>query len=86
MSNIAFSYADFEATRVKLIDTLRHSLDEVDKQFLLSLNRLEPDWSVHDFQHFPSVKWKFLNLANFKEDSLEIYQLQLDKLEALLQS
>src|SRR5690554_1632733 len=86
MSNIAFSYADFETIRDTLIDIIRRSLTEADKQYLLNFNKLEPDWSVYDYQHFPSVKWKLMNLAKFKEDSLEVYQLQLDKLEAILQS
>ena len=86
MSNVVFSYADFEATRDRLIDIMHRNLTEVDKQFLLTFNKLELDWSVYDYQQFPSVKWKLMNLAKFKEDNLDAYQLQLDKLEALLQS
>lgn len=86
MSNVVFTYADFEATRDKLIDTMRRSLNEADKQFLLSFNQLEPDWSVYDYRQFPSVKWKLMNLAKFKKESPEVYQLQLEKLSALLAS
>jgi len=40
-----------------------------------------------DRQHqFPSVKWKLMNLAKFKKESPEVYQLQLEKLSALLAS
>lgn len=84
MSNLTFSYADYEATRRKLIDTLKTSLDTTDKRFILSFNKLKPDWSVYDYQHFPSVKWKLFNLAKFKEDNPDTFQLQLNKLEALL--
>jgi len=86
MSNVVFNYTDFEATRDKLIDTMRRSLNEADKQFLLSFNQLEPDWSVYDYHQFPSVKWKLMNLAKFKKESPEVYQLQLEKLSALLAS
>lgn len=86
MSNVVFSYTDFEATRVKLIETVRRSLNEADKQFLLSFNGLEPDWSVYDYHQFPSVKWKLMNLAKFKKESPEVYQLQMEKLAALLVS
>src|SRR5690554_396942 len=86
MSNVVFAYADFEATRVKLIETVTRSLNEADKQFLLSFNQLEPDWSVYDYRQFPSVKWKLMNLAKFKKESPEVYQLQLEKLSALLAS
>lgn len=65
-------------------DTIRRSLHETDKQFLLRFNQLEPDWSVYDYHQFPSVKWKLMNLAKFKKESPEVYRAQLDKLAALL--
>ena len=86
MSDLGFSYADYEATRDMLIDTIRRNLNESDKQFLLVFNRLQPDWSVYDYQRFPSVKWKLFNLAKFKEDNPETYQRQLHRLEELLAS
>ncbi|MCP3704943.1 MAG: nucleotidyl transferase AbiEii/AbiGii toxin family protein [Alteromonas sp.] len=46
MSAIEFSYGDFEATRLQLIETVKASLNESDREFLLSLNGLEPDWSI----------------------------------------
>jgi predicted nucleotidyltransferase component of viral defense system len=84
MSTIEFSYDDYEATRAKLIEIVKANLDESDKTFLLSLNRLEPDWSIYNFQEFPSVRWKLLNLEKFKKDKPEIYQQQNDALEDFL--
>lgn len=84
MSAIEFSYDDYEATRLQLIKTIKAGLNESDKVFLLSLNRLEPDWSVYDFQDFPSVKWKLLNLDKFQKENPESYQQQLSKLESIL--
>jgi len=84
MSAIAFNYDDYETTRFQLIETVRGSLDENDKTFLLSLNRLAPDWSIYDYQNFPSVKWKLLNLDKFKRDNLDVYQQQLTELEDIL--
>ena len=85
MSAVAFSYDDYEATRFQLIETIHTSLDDNDKDFLLSLNRLEPDWSIYDFQGFPSVKWKLLNLEKFKKGKPNIYQQQLIDLENILE-
>jgi len=51
----------------------------------LSLNRIEPDWSHYDFQAFPSVKWKILNLKKFKKDRPDKYQQQLKELEKILE-
>ena len=51
---------------------------------LFSLNRLAPDWSVYDYQNFPAVKWKLLNLEKFKKENTQAYKKQLDELEATL--
>jgi predicted nucleotidyltransferase component of viral defense system len=84
MSAIEFSYDEYETTRLQLIETIQSGLNENDKAFLLSLNRLEPDWSIYDYQNFPSVKWKLLNLEKFKKENPENYQQQLNKLESVL--
>jgi predicted nucleotidyltransferase component of viral defense system len=84
MSAIEFSYDEYEATRLQLIETIQSSLNESDKAFLLSLTGLEPDWSIYDFQYFPSVKWKLLNLEKFKTGNPETYQQQLSELGKVL--
>lgn len=85
MSAIEFTYADYESTRFQLIDTIKASLGDADKAFLLSFNSLQPDWSVYAYQKFPSVKWKLMNLEKFKMDKPELYQRQLKALETLLE-
>ena len=85
MSAVEFSYGDYEATRQQLIKTICADLRDEDKAFLLNLNRLEPDWSRYDFQEFPSVKWKLLNLEKFKKARPGDYQQHLKELEKLLE-
>lgn len=85
MSAEAFSYDDYEATRLQLIDIINTNFDDNDKAFLLSLNRLEPDWSIYDYQDFPSMKWKILNLEKFKKEKPDSYQQQLSELESILE-
>lgn len=84
MSEVAFSYHDYEATRRELIEIIRASLDDRDKAFLLSLNCLTPDWSTYDYGDFPSVKWKLLNLERFRMDNPGGFRQQLSDLEGLL--
>lgn len=84
MSDISFSYADYEQTRLELIRVIRESLTPEDKTFLLSFNHLTPDWSQYDFRDFPSVKWKLLNLEKLRNGKPDKWQMQLDKLETLL--
>ncbi|EAW30673.1 hypothetical protein GP2143_01002 [marine gamma proteobacterium HTCC2143] len=84
MSTIEFTYDEYEATRLQLIETIQVGLNENDKVFLKSFNSLEPDWSIYDFQDFPSVKWKLLNLEKFKTENPETYQQQLSELDKVL--
>lgn len=84
MSTIKFTYDDFECTRIELIDSVKARLSHDDRRFLLNLNRLTPDWSIYDYQNFPSVKWKLLNLQKFKTTNLAAYEQQLDDLQRIL--
>ncbi len=84
MSAIEFSYDDYEATRLQLIQTIKSGLDKDDRTFLLSFNRLESDWTIYDFQKFPSVNWKLQNLERFKQKNPETYWKQLARLETIL--
>jgi len=47
---------------------------------------LEPDWSQYDFQHFPSVRWKLVNLQKLRETHPEKFEEQLKKLKSILES
>ena len=85
MTMVEFSYDDYETTQLQLIETIKANLSEEDKAFLLSLNRLTPDWTIYNYQNFPSVKWKLLNLEKFKTDNPEAYQRQLSELESILE-
>ncbi len=84
MSKHAFTYEDFAATRSELIHLVNHALEEKDRAFILSVNQLEPDWSIYDFSQFPSVKWKLINLQKFKQSRSEGYQSQLAALQTQL--
>jgi hypothetical protein len=84
MSFREFTYDDFQQVRDNLIQRVRQSLTAQDKVFLLSVNRLNPDWSIYDYEAFPSVKWKLLNLAHFKKTNPKAHQSQLALLEQIL--
>ena len=84
MTNQAFTYDDYEVVRTTLVQTIRGSLTEEDKRFLLSVNNLTPDWNVYDFERFPSVQWKLQNLRTLKESNSYKYLKQYEDLEAKL--
>jgi predicted nucleotidyltransferase component of viral defense system len=84
MSNEDFSYEEFEAVRRRLIDTIHRSLTKEDKEFLLSVKNLEPDWSVNDFSRFPAIIWKLQNLQRLKENNPDKHSEQAEFLRKTL--
>ena len=72
MSEIPFSYDDFTRTREKLIRDINDVLAPEDKKFLLDFERADPDWQnspYAEFENYPSVKWKLLNLSKLKKSN-----------------
>ncbi len=89
MSDIPFLYADFEETRCGLIADACKLLTEEDRRFLVSFERGEPDWSNIDykeFEHYPSVKWKLLNISKLKRNNPQKLQREADCLMDVLRS
>lgn len=84
MTEREFTYADYESTRLELIRITQEQLTDADKTFLLNFNRLAPDWSVYDFQAYPSVKWKVENLEKLNQINPGKYRQQLDALEKVI--
>ena len=83
MTDISFSYEDFEQTRAKLITDVRSLMTDGDKQFLLSFESGEPLWDGYEFEYFknyPSIQWKLLNLAKLKKSNPAKLQSEVDSL------
>jgi predicted nucleotidyltransferase component of viral defense system len=87
MSDVDFTYDDFERTREQLVETVNKSLTAKDKEFLLSVKNCEPDWSIYNFEHFPAVQWKLQNLRKLKESNpdkhKQLYEALKEKLAGL---
>ena len=84
MSDIAFTYEDFENTREKLIETVNSSLSGPDRSFLLSFKRGDPDWGLFPvavLKEMPAVQWKLLNIKNLMKSNPEKHTKLLVKLE-----
>ena len=83
MTDISFSYEDFEQTRAKLITDVRSLMTDGDKQFLLSFESGEPLWDGYEFEYFknyPSIQWKLLNLTKLKRSNPAKLQSEVDNL------
>ena len=84
MTEDIFTYNDFELYREKLILQISNSLSSRDKQFLLSIKELNPDWSIYDFENFPAVQWKIQNLQKLKQNDVAKYNKQVNWLQEYL--
>ena len=83
MSVDNFSYGDYTQTREALLNAIHKSLTAADKKFRLGFKNLEPDWTIYDFERFPSIEWKLENLKKLKANNPE---KQAKLFEALKQS
>lgn len=87
MSDIPFSYEEFEMTRDNLIKNVNDIMSEADKRFLvgfeeLTVNREDSPYSM--FFDFPSVKWKIRNLQKLKAINPRKLQAEANKLKLIL--
>jgi predicted nucleotidyltransferase component of viral defense system len=86
MSDEAFSYEEYEAIRKRLVGTIHKSLTDKDKEFLLSVKNLTPDWGIYDFERFPAVAWKLQNLQKLKDTNPEKHAMLYQELKNKLDS
>lgn len=86
MSDIPFSYEEFEMTRDNLIKNVNDIMSEADKRFLvgfeeLTVNREDSPYSM--FFDFPSVQWKIRNLQKLKAINPRKLQAEANKLKLI---
>ena len=87
MSDIPFSYSDYEKTRSWLVGYINDNLTDTDKQLLLSFEQGSPDWSlcsVGDLSVYPSVKWKLQNIEKLKSINKIKFEQSVAKLKDYL--
>jgi len=87
MATVPVTLDQLVATRTRLRDELSKRLTMRQRNFLLSLVRAEPDWSLLDCQHvseLPGIQWKLLNIRKFRDQKPEGFAEQIRKMEELL--
>lgn len=86
MSEMPFSYDDFEATRAKLVRDVNSVMTEEDRRFLIAFEELSLDWESSpypSFRDYPSVKWKIQNLQRLKSSNPQKLKAEADKLRSI---
>lgn len=87
MSEMPFTYEEFESTRDKLVRDVNSAMTEDDKKFLIGFEELTIDWNdtiYSDFRDYPSVKWKIHNLQKLKASNPKKLKAEADKLREVL--
>ena len=88
MTDIPFTYEEFEETRAKLINDVRSLMTDADKKFLISFESGQPEWDGYEFEYFkdyPSVQWKLLNLRKLAKQNPQKLRLEAEKLRNVLE-
>ena len=83
MTDIPFTYKEFEDTRTKLINDVKSLMTDADKKFLISFESGQPEWNGYEFEYFkdyPSVQWKLLNLKKLAKQNSQKLQEEVEKL------
>ena len=83
MTDIPFTYEEFEDTRTKLINDVKSLMTDADKKFLISFESGQPEWNGYEFEYFkdyPSVQWKLLNLKKLAKQNSQKLQEEVEKL------
>jgi predicted nucleotidyltransferase component of viral defense system len=87
MSDQLFSYSDYMAARLDLVENINNNLSQTDKEFFLSFEKGEPDWTkccAGDLGNYPSVKWKLNNIERLKKNNPKKFIQGLGKLHDFL--
>lgn len=87
MTDIPFTYSEFEETRSKLIEDVKNLMTEADKRFLTSFETGQPQWDGYEFEYFkqyPSVQWKLLNLRKLAKQNPVKLREEAEKLRDIL--
>lgn len=84
MSDIPFTYTDYEQARESIIKKVNDSLTNSDKEFLVSFEDGIPLWEkccAGDLSQYPPVQWKLLNIDKLKKQAPDKHKEGVDKLK-----
>lgn len=87
MSDISFSYEDFERTRKELFSEINTKLSVEDRVFLVSFKEAEPIWdffSVRNAHELSAIRWKFQNIERLKRENPKKHMDLVNALEKTL--
>jgi predicted nucleotidyltransferase component of viral defense system len=87
MTDIPFTYEEYEQMRQRLITFVNSNISQSDKEFLISYEEGNPLWDNSEYENFklyPSIQWKQLNINKLKQNNLTKHKQGIEKLAAWL--
>jgi predicted nucleotidyltransferase component of viral defense system len=84
MTDESFTKEHYNSTRAELLKAIHSNLTTEDKNFLLKFTKAEPEWRKFDYNIYPAIKWKLLNLKNLKSTNPQKFNEQIALLEETL--
>lgn len=87
MSDIPFSYEEFEETRKKLVSEITSKLTIEDRVFLVSFKETDPIWeffNVEKASELPAVRWKLQNIERLKRENPKKHMVLVNTLYRIL--
>ena len=87
MSNVEFSYKDFENTRHQLVELIDQELTKNDKNLIFSFENGKPDWRLFPYEainELSAVQWKLQNINKLIKENPHKHQQFVLSLEKTL--
>ena len=84
MTDEEVEYEELVAVRDRLIETIKNTITEREKKFLLSIKQGKPDWTllpVAGIDRLPAIQWKLINIRKMDKKK---QKESLQKLQAAL--
>ena len=87
MSDVPFSYEEFEKTREELVSDIKAKLTLEDRMFLVSFKEADPIWeffNVENASELPAVRWKLQNIERLKRENPQKHSDLVNTLDKVL--
>lgn len=86
MTDEVFSYGMYGSSRELLVETVHKNLTPEAHELLLSFTDGQPKWGRFDYERFPGIQWKLLNIRKLKKQNPNKHLRQLFELEKALRT
>ncbi|OPY60803.1 MAG: hypothetical protein A4E57_04356 [Syntrophorhabdaceae bacterium PtaU1.Bin034] len=81
MTVLKVSREELEDTRDNLVRTIKEGLTDRERQFILSIKKGDPDWTLIGLEgvdRLPAIQWKLLNIKKMGKDKHKQAQRKLE--------